>query len=92
VFHHVGILRKIWLSPENSTGEEMICLARAMRRKGARVLNLFFHSPTLLPGLTPFVKSKPEADEFLERIRKFLRFAIEAGVEPIALGDTPQFV
>lgn len=92
LLHRVGILQKIWLSPENSTGEEMITLARSMMQRGAQVLNLFFHSPTLQPGLTPFVRNESDTREFMERIKVFLRFAADAGIEPIALGRTPGVV
>lgn len=92
VLHRCGVLQKIWLSPENSTGDEMIALARSMMQRGAQVLNLFFHSPTLQPGLTPFVRNESDAEEFMERIKTFLRFAADAGVEPIALGSTPRVV
>ena len=92
VLHRCGVLQKIWLSPENSTGDEMITLARSMMQKGAQVLNLFFHSPTLQPGLTPFVKTESERRDFMERLRIFLRFAIDTGFDPISLGRTPQVV
>jgi hypothetical protein len=92
VLHRCGVLQKIWLSPENSTGDEMITLARSMMQRGAEVLNLFFHSPTLQPGLTPFVRNESETREFMARIKMFLRFTADAGVEPIALGSTPSVV
>ncbi|THJ19414.1 MAG: hypothetical protein CAF45_016125 [Nitrospira sp. CG24E] len=92
VLHRCGVLQKIWLSPENSTGDEMITLARSMAQKGAQVLNLFFHSPTLQPGLTPFVRNESDKREFMERIRMFLRFAVDAGFESIALGSAPSVV
>jgi len=92
MLHRCGVLQKIWLSPENSTGNEMITLAKSMIRKGAQVLNLFFHSPTLQPGLTPFVRNEADRLEFMGRIKIFLRFAADAGFEPIALGSTPSVV
>ena len=88
LLHHLGVMQKIWLSPENSTGREMIALAKAMMKKGAPILNLFFHSPTVLPGLTPFVRNQSDVRGFLDRLRMFLRFSTDAGIEPVGLSRT----
>jgi hypothetical protein len=88
LLHHLGVVQKIWLSPENSTGREMIALAKTMMRKGAPILNLFFHSPTVQPGLTPFVRNQSDVREFLGRLRMFLRFSADAGIEPVGLSRT----
>ena len=73
----LGPLKRRWLSPETSSGPEMIELARALVRSGIRVLDLTFHSPSLLPGATPFVKSDLEKNRFLDRIEMFLEYAAE---------------
>jgi len=73
-FHHTGLLRKIWLSPEWSSAKDMITLSRVMIRNEARVLNLSFHSSTLLPGATPFVKNARELEGFIAKIETLFEF------------------
>jgi hypothetical protein len=83
----MGWVNKVWLSPENSTGTQMMALARRMRDSGYPLVNMFFHSSTLTAGLTPFVRDRQDEVWFLERIREFLAFAQEEGFESITLSE-----
>lgn len=83
----LGLVNKVWLSPENATAAQMIALARQMRENGYPLLNLFFHSSTLTAGLTPFVRDREDETEFLNRIRQFLDFAKQSGFESITLSE-----
>jgi hypothetical protein len=87
VLDKLGLLNKIWLSPEQSSAHEMIALAKTFMKKQAPLINLFFHSPTLQAGLTPYVQTETDKQEFLARIRSFLAFTKEAGIESIRLSD-----
>jgi hypothetical protein len=82
------LLKKIWLSPEQSTASEMIALTKVFIKKKAPVINLFFHSPTLLAGLTPFVRTEADQLKFIARIREFLLFIKEAGIPSVRLSET----
>jgi hypothetical protein len=79
--HLLGILDRLRiinlraLSPEVNSGSQMIQLAKRCIKNGTSFLNLFFHSTSLLPGRTPFVKSEEELEAFLRRIELFLKFA-----------------
>lgn len=81
------LLNKIWLSPENSSGKEMIKLARRMLKNQYPVINMFFHSPSLKAGLSPFVKTGDDERRFLRVIREFLAFVREEGIESIKLSQ-----
>jgi hypothetical protein len=81
------VLNHVVLSPELSDANRMIRLARALRSRGAKVLNMYFHSPTLMPAATPFVKTETDAVAFVERIGRFLDFARSAGVRPVTLSE-----
>jgi hypothetical protein len=70
----LGALARRWISPETSSHREMIRLARTMTKRGGRVLDLTFHSSSLLPGATPFVRSEADKRAFVTRIEKFLEF------------------
>ena len=83
--HLIGIMERLkllnfrWLSPELSSGNDMIRLSKNFVRKGYRFLNMSFHSTSLLPGKSPFVNSKQRLEVFLNDIEIFLQYAAEQG-------------
>ncbi len=85
IFNRLNLLNKVWLSPENSDSKDMVKLAKSMKRKNYNLINMFFHSSTLKAGATPFVKTSDDEKQFLQRIREFLIFARDAGIESIKL-------
>jgi hypothetical protein len=48
---------------------------------------MFFHSPTLLPACTPFVRSEADVTDFLGRIDGFLAFAQSAGLRSVTMSE-----
>jgi len=64
-------------TPEGVTFAEQRRLTRAMLRRGHRVFSLTYHSPSLLPGNTPYVRNAAELGVLLDRIETFLRFFID---------------
>ena len=40
-----------------------------------------FHSPSVLPGTTPFVRNEAEKKRFLTRIEEFLEFCEKQGFQ-----------
>jgi hypothetical protein len=89
VLERLGIATLRWLSPEGATGSEMIRLARTLVASGARFLNMSFHSPTLVPGLTPFVRTSRDRQRFLGHVEQFLAFARGSGFRFEPLGRGP---
>jgi len=79
------LLNKIWLSPEVSESTEMIRLTKQLGKKRYEIINLFFHSPSLKPGISPFVKTDRDQKEFFGKIREYLSFIKAAGIESINL-------
>lgn len=75
----LGIVNRIWLTPELCDCTSMIRLAEVMVRRGLPIMNLSFHSTTLVAGLTPFVSTSAEERKFLRRIKDFLRYAKDSG-------------
>ena len=72
IAHRVGIVERIMLSPEIATADEMLLLSRRLLEHGVRHLQLFFHSPSLTPGLSPFVGTPQELESFYATIGSFL--------------------
>lgn len=73
LFCRLGLLNRIWLSPEMSDADSMIKLAEQMHKNNYPCLNMTFHSTSLLAGLSKFIHKDKEND-FFNNIRKFLMF------------------
>jgi len=80
-------INKIWLSPEVTEWEKMVGLAKTMEEDGYEVLNMFFHSPSLMAGCTPYTNTDEEVKEFIHRIEKFLEFALLNNFQSIMLSE-----
>lgn len=74
VLSRLGITNKVMLSPEGNTLEEMKALARTLFARGLRTFSLTFHSPSVEPGHTPYVRTDADLREFLARIDAFCDF------------------
>lgn len=74
ILYHTGFLRRIWFSPEMNSAKDMITLSNIMINHGKYILNLTFHSNTLLPGESPFVKNKKELEQFYIKLEKVLEY------------------
>jgi hypothetical protein len=69
-----GLIRSATLNPEVSPMEDMVALTYALLAEGARHLHFYFHSPTLCPGLTPFVHTRDERDRFVALIEEYVEW------------------
>lgn len=74
VLSRLGLLERLLLSPEGHTLEEMRRLTRSLLSRGFRVFALSFHSPSLQPGCTPYVRTSEDLRRFLGRLRGYLEF------------------
>lgn len=79
-FHVIGILwklglhRKIYLSPELSSAQDMIALCRQVLDQGGAVIHMYLHSSSLLPGSTRYVRSDRDKQRLMERIEQVVEF------------------
>ena len=74
VLARLRLIDRIVLTPEGITFDEQRRLTRAMLRRGHRVFSLTFHSPSLAPGSTPYVRDGAQLQSFLKRIEQYLAF------------------
>jgi hypothetical protein len=88
----IGLLRRRWLSPEVTRAQDLVQLAAACQRSGLPVLDLTFHSCTLLPGATPFVRTADDRKRFLAAIELLLRFCSESRMAFRTLGEVGRSV
>jgi peptidoglycan/xylan/chitin deacetylase (PgdA/CDA1 family) len=83
ILRALRIARMRWLRPSYSSLDDMIALARDLARSREPVLNLLFHSSEAIVGGSPYNRTPGELDAFLERLDRFLAFAIrDLGAAP----------
>jgi len=70
----LGLFERIRLSPEGITATEHVRLVDAMHARGQRIFGYTYHSPSLVPGHTPYVRSAAELDRFLDRFDAFFDY------------------
>jgi hypothetical protein len=74
------LLERIRLTPEGCTAAEMKRLAATLARAGCQVFSLTYHSPSLAPGHTPYVRSPDDLRRFVAAIKELcLWFRDELG-------------
>ncbi|MFG0318696.1 MAG: hypothetical protein ACF8XB_15590 [Planctomycetota bacterium JB042] len=73
----VRAVERIRLSPEGQSLADMQRLTRALLARGERVFVLSFHSPSLAPGCTEYVRDAEEREAFLARCTGYARWFVE---------------
>jgi hypothetical protein len=91
ILYKLGIFQLVWLSPENSTTNQMVKLSEILIKKNNPFINMVFHSSSLTCGLNPFVRTKAEERIFVRKLRDFILFAKERGLESITLSECVKF-
>jgi hypothetical protein len=74
ILAHLRLLERIILTPEGISLQELRRLTRALLRSGHRVFSFTYHSPSLAPGNTPYVRTETDLRDFLRRIEQYLEF------------------
>ena len=59
-----GLVRKVTMSPEGNRTRDVIQLARLLVQHGQRHVQIIWHSPSIVPGLTPFCVNAAEVEQF----------------------------
>jgi hypothetical protein len=68
------VLGRSTLTPEGVSPAEQCELIKSMHGQGHRIFTLAYHSPSLVPGNTPYVRDKKDLQAFLDSIRRLLDF------------------
>ena len=69
-----GLAVRSRLTPEGVSAAEQCRLIESMVRRGHRLFSLVYHSPSLAPGHTPYVRSEADLATFLAAIEQVLVF------------------
>jgi len=67
-------IERIRLSPEDYSETEMRRLTRTLLDDGVRVFVFSFHSPSVMPGGTPYVRSEDQLERFFDKCRRYFAF------------------
>jgi hypothetical protein len=81
VLRLAGVVRPIWLRPSYSKTKDMLWLAEKLVVKKTPVANIIFHSSELLPGGSPYNRTREDVEGFYESLEALLRRLAERGVE-----------
>jgi hypothetical protein len=87
VLSRLGLLERIPLTPEGVTAEEAIRGIDIALDEGLPVLVFSFHSPSLAPGHTPYVRNAEDLDAFYDWWRAVFAHLQRRNVAPSSVSD-----
>lgn len=70
----LGLLERIRLTPEGATFAELKRLTDTMLAAGKKLFVFSYHSPTVVPGNTPYVRNEIELQGFLRVIEQYCEY------------------
>ncbi len=65
------LLERIRLSPEGAGFDDHRRLTESLLRDGLQVFSYTYHSPSLVPGQTPYVRNAADLHRFLDDMRRY---------------------
>jgi hypothetical protein len=84
-------LERVRLSPEVASGIEMRRLTGALLAGGCQVFSLTYHSPSMMPGHTPYVRSKADLERLIATVHDYCAwFRDDVGGEFMSLSQLRQ--
>jgi hypothetical protein len=86
VLDRLNLLRRLKFSPEQAGIRDAQQLVDAVLAEGVGVIVLMFHSSSLLPGFSPYVKTPADLDQFYVRLARMVDYClIDKGCESTGL-------
>lgn len=82
-----GLLERIALTPEGVSAEQAIRGIDIALDDGLPLLVFSFHSPSLRPGHTPYVRSDRDLDALYDWWRRVFDYCAGLGVAPTTIGE-----
>ena len=84
----LGLLERIPLTPEGVTAEEALRGIDMAIDDGLPLLVLSFHSPSLAPGFTPYVRTEDDVECLYDWWRRIYAYLAQRGVRPTSVAQT----
>lgn len=72
----LGLLERLRLTPEGHGLDDMVRQTRAALARGQRYFALTYHSSSLMPGGSPYSRTKHDRDAFIATLGQYLRFFV----------------
>jgi len=88
LLYRTGLLNRVPLTPEGVPLEEALAAARALIADGVRWFSLSFHSPSVEPGHTPFVRTAEDLRAFHAWWEGMFDFFEREGIAPASIEET----
>lgn len=83
-----GLMERIRLTPEGTKVSDAKRLVRALLKRGTRIFTLSYHSPSLVPGNTPYVRTRADRERFVSWFEEFYEFFQgEVGGQPASVSE-----
>ncbi len=83
----LGMLSPVALTPEDMPESDVKDAIRALLDDGNQFLSISFHSPSLVPGHTPYVRSSADLSDFYRWWDRILNFIEQQGVTPVGIDE-----
>ena len=74
ILSRLHLLDRLRLTPENHSLQDMVRQTRAALARGRRFFMLTYHSSSLLPGATSYVRTEADRTRFLSTLEGYLAF------------------
>lgn len=74
ILSRLGIVDRLMLSPEGFSSKEHLKLTRHLYQQGSRIFTWSFHSPSMVPGNTVYVRNDAQLQQFLGEFRRYFDF------------------
>jgi hypothetical protein len=78
VFARLGLFERIRLTPEGVSFAALKRLTDTLLASGNRIFLLSYHSPSVVPGNTPYVRNDAELEQFLRVIDRYCEYFMTA--------------
>lgn len=87
----LGLFRRVILSPETHTVDDMLQISRRLVEAGEPYLHLYFHSSSLVPGLSQFVRTEEDRVRLYDTVKGFVEGLREfADVRPCTVTEAAE--
>lgn len=83
----LGVLERVPLTPEGVSVDEAIRGIDIALDDGAPLLVFSFHSPSLRPGDTPYVRTEDDLDKLYDWWRRVFSYLEQRGIKPSSVKD-----
>lgn len=74
ILSRARLLNRLRLSPEGRAAGEHVKLTQALLKAGVRTFTWTFHSPSVAPGYTPYVRSQEALARFLDSFKQYFDY------------------